>query len=100
MVDTSDEAVLTAIDNSEKLFDTLEGLVSSNNYIRVLSEIEPDKTQGDISDQTGLAAGTVSNAVNELIDVGLVEEVDDGYKSNLQVVSHPLIKELYKERDS
>jgi predicted transcriptional regulator len=100
MVDTSEEALLLALETHEDLFSTIDKMLSSENYLKVLMVIEEDKTYADMSDEAGVAQGTVGNAISELQEFGLVEETNEGYKRTLSVLGHPLIQQSYwDERD-
>jgi len=96
MSETSEEAVLLALETRDDLFESLYDMLSSDNYVRVLMALEEGMTQTDIADEVGVGGATVSRAVRELKEYDLVEETDDGYKKTLTALDHPMIQHFYE----
>lgn len=96
MSETTEEAVLLALETRDDLFESLYEMLSSDNYVRVLMALEEGMTQTDIADEVGVGGATVSRAVRELKEYDLVEETDDGYKKTLPVLDHPMIQHFYE----
>lgn len=66
MSETTEEAVLLALETRDDLFESLYEMLSSDNYVRVLMALEEGMTQTEIADEMGVGGATVSRAVNEL----------------------------------
>lgn len=85
-----------ALGNREDLFDSLFEMLSSENYVEVLMAAEPGMTQSDIANEIGVGSGTVSRAMTELRDYGLIEETEDGYEKVLPSLGHPMIQHFFR----
>lgn len=96
MTETTEEAVLLALETRDDLFESLYDMLSSDNYVMVLMAIEEGKIQTEIADDVGIGGGTVSRAVAELKEYDLIEETDDGYKKTLSALDHPMIQHFYE----
>jgi uncharacterized protein YerC len=96
MNETSEEAVLLALETRDALFESLYDMLSSDNYVKVLMGLEEGKTQTEIADDVGVGGGTVSRAVRELKEYDLAKETDDGYKKTLSALDHPIIQHFYE----
>lgn len=96
MSETTEEAVLLALETREDLFESLYEMLSSDNYVRVLMEVEEGKAQGEIADEAGTSDATVSRAVDELEEYELIEETNNGYAKTLPALDHPMIQHFYE----
>jgi predicted transcriptional regulator len=96
MSETTEEAVLLALETRDDLFESLYEMLSSDNYVRVLMALEEGMTQTEIADEVGVGGATVSRAVRELKEYDLVEETDGGYKKTLTALDHPMIQHFYE----
>lgn len=96
MNETTEEAVLLALETRDDLFESLYEMLSSDNYVRVLMALEEGITQTEIADEVGVGGATVSRAVNELKEYDLIEETDDGYRKTLTALGHPMIQHFYE----
>lgn len=96
MGETTEEAVLLALETRDDLFESLYEMLSSDNYVRVLMALEEGMTQMEIADEVGVGSATVSRAVNELKEYDLVEETDDGYAKTLTALNHPMIQHFFE----
>jgi len=96
MTGTSEEALLLAIETRDELFNTLGEILGSDNYLKVLMEIEEGKTQTDVANALGIGNSTVSRAVKELEKNNLIVETDDGHQKILPVLSHPIIQYYFE----
>jgi len=72
-------------------------MFSSENYHMVLMGYDSEKTYAEISDEIGVATGTISAAMDELQEFGLVEETNNGYEKTMGVLDHPIIQYYYWE---
>lgn len=95
MTDTSEQSLLLALETHEELFDTLDSILTSKNYLRVLMVTEEDKLRKEMADEADVSTGTVSNAMEELQEYGLVEETDEGYQRTLPILGHPIVQHLF-----
>lgn len=73
MTATSEESLLLAVETHETLFGTLDEMLSSENYLKVLFVVEEGKTQSEMADEADVGGATVSRAISELKEFGLVE---------------------------
>lgn len=96
MSETSEEAILLALDTREALFDCMYEMLSSDNYVRVLMALEEGKSQTEIAEEIGLGNSTVSRAITELQEYELILETDNGFKKALSSLNHPMIQHFYK----
>jgi DNA-binding MarR family transcriptional regulator len=96
MTETTEEAVLLALETRQDLFESLYEMLSSDNYVRVLMEVEEGKAQGEIADEVGTSGATVSRAVDELEELELIEETNNGYTKTLPALDHPMIQHFYE----
>jgi len=96
MTETTEEAVLLALETRQDLFESLYEMLSSDNYVRVLMEVEEGKAQAEIADEVGTSGATVSRAVDELEELELIEETDNGYTKTLPALDHPMIQHFYE----
>ena len=55
MTETTEEAVLLALETREDLFESLYEMLSSDNYVRVLMEVEEGKAKGKSQTKPELA---------------------------------------------
>jgi len=97
MSDASEEAVLLALDTREELFQSLYDMMSSDNYVEILMAVKLGKTQSDLAEEVGVGTGTVSRAMNQLEEFGLVEEGEDGYEKALSALEHPMLQHYFYE---
>ncbi|WP_436906713.1 MarR family transcriptional regulator [Halosimplex marinum] len=97
MPDTSEQSLLLALDTHEELFEKINSLLTSENYLRVLMVVEEGKLRKQMAEEAGVSTGTVSNAIAELQEFGLVEETDEGYQRTLPVLGHPIVQHLFWE---
>lgn len=97
MDETSEQAVLLALETRNELFDSLNEMLRSENYLKVLMALEPEKDQNQVAEEISVGQSTVSRAVKELLEFQLVEEVDDGYKKTFPVLDHPMIQYFYEK---
>jgi DNA-binding IclR family transcriptional regulator len=58
--------------------------------------VEEGMSQQEIGEEAGVHQATVSRAMNELRELDLVEETDNGYKKALSVLNHPVIQNLFE----
>ncbi|MFC6757683.1 MULTISPECIES: helix-turn-helix domain-containing protein [Haloarcula] len=96
MTQTTEEAVLLALETRNDLFQSLHEMLSSDNYVEVLMALEEGKTQTEIANEVGTSSATVSRAVGELEDFELIEEGENGYKKTLPALDHPMIQHFYQ----
>jgi len=96
MSNTTEEAVLLALETREDLFDSLYEMLTSDNYVKVLMAVKKEKTQAEIADEVGIGASTVSRAIGELEEYELIEQTDTGYIKTLPVLDHPMIQHFYE----
>lgn len=97
MTETTEEALLLAIETRDDLFDSLEEMLTSENRLKVLMAVEEGKTQGDMAEEVGVGRATVSRSIDELKELEMVEETDDGYRKILPVLDHPIIEHFFEE---
>lgn len=97
MSETSEEAVLLALETRKELFDSLFDMLTSENYAKVLMGVEEGMTQGEIAEAVGVGSSTVSRAMEELEEFDLVEEIDDGWQKSLPVLDHPMIQYYFEK---
>lgn len=97
MAQTTEEAVLLALESRDELFDSLHEILSSDNYLMVLMALEEGMTQAEVADSIGVGSATVSRAVSELLEYELIEESDRGYTKTLPVLGHPMIQYYYEK---
>lgn len=96
MSETTEEAVLLALDTRESLFEGLYDMLSSDNYVRVLMAVKEGKAQMDIAEEVETSGATVSRAISELEQYNLIKETNDGYKKTLPALNHPIIQHFYE----
>jgi len=96
MTQTTEEAVLLALETREDLFNSLHEMLSSDNYVKALMALEEGKTQADVAHEIGVSSMTVSRAVDELEKHDLIEEIEDGWQKTLPALDHPMIQHFYK----
>lgn len=96
MPQTSEEAVLMALDTREQLFDALQEVLSSNKRLKVLMTLGEDMDQRSVATEVGVGQSTVSRAIDEFKEYGLIESTENGYKKSLPVLDHPLIQHYYR----
>jgi DNA-binding transcriptional ArsR family regulator len=94
---TSEEAILLAIANRETLFDILSEVISTDDRMAIFASTVVGKTQGEIAEEADVGQSAVSEAMGDLQESGLVEEVDDGYRKTLPCLDHPLFLRLFEE---
>lgn len=97
MPETTEEAVLLALDNRQEMFDSLHNMLRSDNYVKVLMSLEEGQSQTEIADEIGVGNATVSRAVRELLEYELIEEAENGYRKSLPVLDHPIIQYFYEK---
>lgn len=97
MSETSEEAVLLALETRGELFNSLYDMLSSDNYVKVLMAISEGKTQTQIAEEIGVGNATVSRAITELMDYELVMEAENGWKKSLPVLDHPMIQYYFEK---
>jgi Fic family protein len=97
MPESSEEALLLAIETREDLFGSLEDMLTSENYLKVLMHWEEGLTQQEIADRTDIGRATVSRALSELEELNLIEETGDGERMALPVLTHPVMHHLYEK---
>ncbi len=92
-----DEGVLThALLHREELFETLENVLGTQQRMRLFMEIKPQKSQTEIAEIIGISQPAVSKALNRLLELGLVEKTEDGYKKTFSYLDHPLMEHLWR----
>lgn len=98
MPTTSQEALLQAINLRGEIFEMFEDMFASDNYHRVLMAYEGGMTYQQISDKADVGTGTVSRAMDVLVECGFILDTDEGKKHSLPVLNHPIIQYYYWER--
>lgn len=97
MTNTTEEALLMAIENRDDLFESLEAMLTSDNYLKALVHWKPEQTQQEIADRAGVGRATVSRAEREFKELGLIEENEEGEEKTLPVLDHPLLQHFFEE---
>lgn len=97
MSDVSENTLLQAISVREELFKMFDEMFSSENYHKVLMGYDSEKTYSEVSEEIGVATGTISSAMEELQEFGLIEDTDNGYEKTMEVLDHPIIQYYYWE---
>lgn len=97
MAETTEEAVLLALESRTELFESLNEVLSSDNYLRVLMALEEGMNQSEIAEEIGVGGATVSRAVGELLEYQLIKETENGYAKSLPVLGHPMIQYYYEK---
>lgn len=98
MTEVSEEALITAIENRQTLFEIMEEGISSDKRRKVFQAICDWKVQSELVEETGVSAGTVSGACKELEDMGLIRSREEGgYVKTIKSLDHPLLQYLYKK---
>lgn len=97
MSDVSEDVLLQAINVREDLFQMFDEMFSSENYHKVLMGYDPEKTYAEVSEDIGVATGTISSAMDELQEFGLIEDTENGYEKTMEILDHPIIQYYYWE---
>lgn len=97
MGSTSEVALLLALETGDEVFKNIQEMLSSDNYLKVLMVVDEDKRYADMAEDAGVSEGTISNALDELQELGLVEETDEGYQRTLSVLGHPMVQHIFWE---
>lgn len=91
------EALLLSIQTKDELFETFDDIFSSDNYHKVLMSFEEGDTFSDVSDKLDIGDGTVSRAMEELEEYGLITIEEGERQHSMLVLTHPLIQYYYWE---
>lgn len=93
-----ENTVLLALNTKEKLFHTLHEILETSKRCRIFIEIKKGLSQRDIADKANVGQATVSRTINDLIEIGLVTELEEGgYRKTLRCMDHPLMEHLWWE---
>ena len=89
--------MLLALEVRKDLFNTLEEILDTRKRKRAFIEVKTNRTQSKIAEEADIDQSTISRMLSELIELGLVREVDEGYEKTLGCIDHPILEHLWNK---